>query len=90
MKSNRKKSTAIFISVLLILILSAGCNHSDNSSQTSNTTVEKIYCWSCGADLSKTYNYIETSPGKYECTLCYDKTMRDIHDEMKAEGYNVK
>lgn len=59
-----------------------------NSQHSStNAPEEKKSCWRCGKDLSNTVQYIETDSKKYACTPCYETTMREIKDEMSAEGY---
>ena len=73
----------LIVIVIAVIIIS---NRSSDSSSVTTTTVKKV-CWRCGKDLTNDMNYIETDPGKYECTPCYEATMKGIHDEMKTEGY---
>ncbi|WP_129582976.1 hypothetical protein [Flavobacterium cyanobacteriorum] len=44
---------------------------------------------SCSKDLTDDYNRINPNGTGYFCTLCYQKTMKGIHDDMRAEGYNT-
>jgi predicted amidophosphoribosyltransferase len=87
-KNSLKESGKILVTLMVIFIVFLIVMHNTKSNNDSATTapVKKV-CWHCGKDLTNDMNYIETDPGKYECTPCYEATMKGIHDEMKAEGY---
>jgi hypothetical protein len=82
---------AIIVYGILALMLTSCTSNNDNSNPSTSVSqpVEKINCWRCGKDLTNDVNRIETSfnPAKWECTPCYEATQKEIHDEMKAEGY---
>ena len=90
--SLQKKQLTIFviiglgiIGVLINKIANPPQNNTIVPQETTNNV--KIHCWRCGIDLTNTYNRIETDDNKYECTPCYEQTMKEIHDEMRAKGY---
>lgn len=59
------------------------------SKASTSKPKEKISCMVCSKDLTDDYNRIAPNGnGNYYCTPCYQATMRDIHEDMKAEGYN--
>src|ERR1700761_7754890 len=78
----------ISVIIIVLLTLLTGCNN-NASAPTIAAPVEKIVCWRCGKDLTNDHNRIETSfnPERWECTPCYEATMKEVHDEMKSEGY---
>ncbi len=82
---NKKRLLYIGAAVVILVIYIAS-----QSTPVPKVKAEKMVCWRCNKDLSNTNNYIDMYDGKYECTLCYDITQREIKDEMKTEGYNVK
>lgn len=86
------KAQLIFIfgmlgSLLLITTLIEG-NRTNNSSPVSNQKKE-IHCMVCNKNLTDDYNRISPNGnGNYYCTLCYQKTKREINRELWAEGYD--
>ena len=86
-----KNIAGVGFGILIVVVgyLMINNKSSQNNQRNSNTSTppEKKICWSCGKDLSNTVDWIETDPKKYECTVCYEKTMREIKDDMTAEGY---
>ncbi len=56
---------------------------------TNNQSQNKITCMVCGKDLTDDYNRISPNGnGNYYCTPCYKATMRNVHEEIQAEGYD--
>ena len=86
-KMTENKKRLIWIGAALIIFFIYAANQSPS---TPKAKAEKMVCWRCGKDLSNTNNFIDMYDGKYECTLCYDITQKEIKDEIKTEGYNVK
>jgi len=79
-----------FVLAILLVIggyMLTGLFGSDDSKSTKTTT-KSISCLVCGKDLTNDYNRISPNGNNYYyCTLCYRKTMREINEKLKAEGY---
>ncbi|GAA4776808.1 hypothetical protein GCM10023230_29970 [Flavobacterium hankyongi] len=64
-------------------------NNLNKEAETNTEPKKKINCMVCGKDLTEDYNRISPNGnGNYYCTPCYKATMRDVHREIQAEGYD--
>lgn len=82
-----KTTGAILISVFFIA-MAFGSGDSKSKSENSNTPPQKISCLVCGKDLTNDHNRIAPNGDHYYCTPCYKQTMRNVHEEIRAEGYD--
>ena len=81
-------SLVVIVVLGLILFGKKGESGSATKSDTQVEAENKI-CWQCGQHLDIGEG-IMTNPDKYLCLLCYQKTQREIKEELSAEGYDVK
>ena len=87
----RDRIVVILCALFMIFFIAHQCDKSiqkDRAEQT-NEPNEVIHCVSCNKDLTNDYNRINPNGTGYFCTLCYQKTMKGIHDDMRTEGYNT-
>lgn len=57
--------------------------------QKANEPKPEIHCIVCSKDLTNDYNRISPNGnGNYYCTPCYKATMRQVHEDIRAEGYD--
>lgn len=72
---------------LLAIGITRACEKPYND--TTNEPKKKINCMVCGKDLTDDYNRIAPNGhDAYYCTPCYQATMRQVHKDIQAEGYN--
>lgn len=88
--NNKWMYILIIIAVIILQVYQCEMRAQRKASKASTSKPqEKISCMVCGKDLTDDYNRIAPNGnGNYYCTPCYQATMRDIHQDMKAEGYN--
>jgi hypothetical protein len=80
----------IVCAVLMGLAFIADRVNDSSSEDTSKSQKKEIHCIQCNKDLTDTYNRISPNFNDiYYCTLCYQKTKREINRELRAEGYDM-
>ena len=87
--SPKEKQIRIALASIIGIVFIAMFFFSHKAPPVVEVNKKEIHCVVCGKNLTDDYNRIYANENSYYCTLCYEKTMKDIHDEMRAEGYNV-
>lgn len=88
MKNKFLKITGAILISAFFVGMAFGSGESDNKSENSNKQPEKISCMVCGKDLTNDHNRIAPNGNGYYCTPCYKQTMRQVHDDIRAQGYD--
>ena len=85
----------IFVRIALVLavlfFLADQCDRkiSKEGQEKASQPKEHIECMVCGKDLTNDYNRIAPNGNSnYYCTPCYKQTMREVHEDIQAEGYD--
>ncbi|MGQ2985356.1 hypothetical protein [Flavobacterium sp.] len=84
----------LYTIVCIVIVLFVVAHQCDKSMQReyqekANEPKQEIHCMVCGKDLTDDYNRISPNGnGNYYCTPCYKQTMREVHEDIRAEGYD--
>jgi hypothetical protein len=83
----------VYTIVCVLIVLFALANQCDKSSrkdslERANQPKEEIHCLLCGKNLTDDYNRIAPNGNNYYCTPCYKQTMREVHEDIQAQGYD--
>ena len=86
------KNTILTIlgALCFIFFLAHQCDKSIQKEYTEEAKKpkEEIHCLVCSKDLTNDYNRIAPNGDAYYCTPCYKQTMREVHEIIRAEGYD--
>lgn len=88
MKNKLLKTTGAILISTFFIAMAFGSGDSSTKSESSTKEPEKISCMVCSKDLTNDYNRIAPNGKGYYCTPCYKQTMREVHDDIRAQGYD--
>lgn len=87
----RKIFIVIGVLFLVLFIWARKCDIENNKKLEIEASKPKkeIFCMTCRKNLTNDYNRMEPlNNGNFYCTPCYKSTMRDVREEIRAEGYD--
>jgi hypothetical protein len=87
----KNKIITVLCALFMIFFIAHKCDKAIQKENEQEVTEPKkeIHCMVCGKDLTDDYNRISPNfNGNYYCTPCYEQTMREVHEDMQAEGYD--
>lgn len=86
----RNKLAGLLFVLFFAFFLAHQCDKASQREQAKEAEQpkEEIHCMVCSKDLTNDYNRIAPNGNGYYCTPCYKQTMREVHENIQAEGYD--